>query len=125
MAKHNELGKQGELLARRFLEENGYEILHQNWRCGKAEVDFIAMHEKELVITEVKTRATGFFGTPDEAVGKHKQRMLSNAADTYVLQNDLQCEVRFDVISVILENQQPVISHIKNAFYPYSNELDE
>ncbi len=125
MAQHNELGKQGEELARKFLEENGYVILHQNWRWLKAEVDLIAMHNKELVIVEVKTRATDYFGTPDEAVGKHKQKMLSNAADAFIQQQNLMYEVRFDIISITFVRNEPEIHHIKDAFYPYTSELGD
>ena len=125
MAKHNELGKQGEALAKIFLEEKGYVILHQNWRNLKAEVDLIAMDKKELVIVEVKTRATDYFGAPDDAVGKHKQKMLSNAADAYIQQQNLDCEVRFDIISITFVQNHPQINHIKDAFYPYSSELDD
>ncbi len=125
MAKHNELGKQGEAIARIFLEEAGYAILHQNWRNLKAEVDFIAMHSNQLVIVEVKTRSSDFFGTPEESVGKHKQKMLSNAADAYIQQENLHCEVRFDIISITFVQNHPRINHIKDAFYPYSSELDD
>ena len=125
MAQHNELGKQGESIARIFLEENGYVILHQNWRNLKAEVDFIAMHGKELVIVEVKTRSSDFFGAPDDAVRKHKQKMLSNAADAFIQQENLHCEVRFDIISITFVQNHPRINHIKDAFYPYSSELDD
>lgn len=125
MAQHNDLGKHGEELARLFLIENGYVILQQNWRCLKAEVDFIAMHDKELVIIEVKTRATDFFGAPDDAVGKHKQKMLTNAADFYIQQQNLHCEVRFDIISITFVRNHPRINHVKDAFYPYSSELDD
>ncbi len=125
MAQHNDLGKKGEALAKIFLEKNGFTILHQNWRHLKAEVDFIAMNDKELVIVEVKTRATDFFGAPDEAVGKHKQKMLSNAANDFIIQQNLGCEVRFDIISITFVQNQPRINHIKDAFYPYSSELDD
>ena len=125
MAKHNELGKHGEELAKKFLEENGFTILHQNWRCLKAEVDLIAMHDKELVIVEVKTRSTDFFGAPDDSVGKQKQKMLSNAADSFIQQQNLTCEVRFDIISITFVLNEPRIHHIKDAFYPYSSELGD
>ncbi|WP_317130066.1 YraN family protein [Pedobacter kyonggii] len=41
MALHNELGKEGESIAKRYLEDSGYEILDENWTYGKAEVDLI------------------------------------------------------------------------------------
>ena len=50
MAKHNELGKRGELIARTFLEAKGFEILETNWRHEKDEIDIIAKDGDELVI---------------------------------------------------------------------------
>ena len=45
MADHNELGKQGELLARNRLTELGYQILRANWRFEKYEVDSVCTPE--------------------------------------------------------------------------------
>ena len=35
MAAHNELGKEGEEEAVRYLERLNYQILHRNWRSGR------------------------------------------------------------------------------------------
>ena len=48
MATHNTLGALGEMLAAAHLVANGYEILAQNYRYGKAEVDIIATKNKEI-----------------------------------------------------------------------------
>ena len=42
MAAHNELGKEGELLAANHLQSEGYVIRHRNWRCGHKELDIVA-----------------------------------------------------------------------------------
>ena len=42
MATHNDLGKEGELQAQRFLQSKGYQILDCNWRSGKNELDIVA-----------------------------------------------------------------------------------
>ncbi|HEY4874137.1 MAG TPA: YraN family protein [Puia sp.] len=42
MATHNDLGKNGEKLAKEYFEKNNYEILHLNWRHSHFEVDIIA-----------------------------------------------------------------------------------
>lgn len=124
MANHHILGKKGENLAAAYLSEKGYVILEKNWRHQKAEVDIIATDGGFLVILEVKTRATDYFGDPEEAVTKNKQRLLCEAANAYVQLNDINKEVRFDIVSIISNEQQTKLHHIIDAFYPYSSELD-
>ena len=55
MAAHNELGKEGELLAANHLQSEGYVIRHRNWRCGHKELDIVAEKDGTLVFVEVKT----------------------------------------------------------------------
>ena len=58
-----ETGKNGEEQALVFLKNAGYSILHCNWRFKHLEIDIVAQHNNELIIVEVKTRATDFFGS--------------------------------------------------------------
>jgi putative endonuclease len=88
MADFHELGKNGEELAVRHLKSNGYEILETNWRKGSLEVDIIARKGNTLVIAEVKTRSTNYFGEPEEFVTRAKQKNLIKAANSYILQNN-------------------------------------
>jgi putative endonuclease len=118
MARHNELGRRGEELARKFLEKAGFRILDTNWRHEKDELDIVAMDGETLVIVEVKTRSTDYFGDPSEAVGKAKEKFLIRAAEAYLETNNLDTEIRYDIISVILTNGGHKIRHIKDAFYP-------
>ena len=50
MAIHNELGKEGEEAAVQFLMNKGYEIRHRNWRCGKKELDIVAVQDRKSVV---------------------------------------------------------------------------
>ena len=118
MAKHNELGKRGELIARTFLEAKGFEILETNWRHEKDEIDIIAIEHDELVVVEVKTRSTAYFGDPSEAVGKAKEEFIIRAAEAYIEIHDLNMDTRFDIISIITNSNEEKIEHIKDAFYP-------
>ncbi|MFI2741900.1 YraN family protein [Zhouia sp. PK063] len=119
MATHNDLGIQGEEMARAFLLKNGYDILETNYRFGKAEIDIIAFKNAMLVIIEVKTRVSTYFGNPEQFVSKKKIKLLTDAAHNYIIKNDLDAEVRFDIISIIINSQQSVIKHIKNAFFHF------
>lgn len=42
MARHNELGRSGELAASEFLISKGYIVRDMNWRVGKLEIDIVA-----------------------------------------------------------------------------------
>ena len=117
MAEHNKLGKKGEQKAIAFLEDLGYTIVEVNWRKHKFEIDVIAKDKHELVFVEVKTRSTALFGLPEEAVTLKKQKHLIDGADYYLQENEIDLESRFDVISVII-NEEKEIKHIKNAFLP-------
>lgn len=117
MAEHNDLGKFGEELAVDFLEKNGYEILETNWVFDKAEIDIIAQKENILAVVEVKTRSSVDFGLPQEFVKPRKIQLLLKAVNEYVIQHDLDVEVRFDIIAIHKEKTDFVIEHIEEAFY--------
>ncbi|MEO9572261.1 MAG: YraN family protein [Polaribacter sp.] len=115
MADHNELGKLGEELAIDFLIDKGYKILEKNYRYLKAEVDIIAQKGGVLAVVEVKTRSTDFFGNPQDFVNPKKIKLLISAIDHYVVEKDLDVEVRFDIIAII-HQKKIKIEHLKDAF---------
>ncbi len=118
MADNHELGREGEERAREFLRSLGYEILETNWRCGNHELDIIAKDGNILVVVEVKTRRSSYFGEPEAAVNAKKRRIIVKAADAYINMNALELEVRFDIISLIIGKGKCEIHHIPDAFYP-------
>lgn len=119
MAKHYELGKKGEQIAVDFLIKQDYLILERNWRFRKAEVDIIAQKEGILAIVEVKTRSTNEFGNPQDFVKKKKIKLLVEAVNEYVIQHDLDIEVRFDIIAITKNTNDFDIKHLENAFYHF------
>ena len=119
MAEHNELGKLGEELAVEFLQKEGYEILETNWVFQKAEIDIIAQKENTLAIVEVKTRSTIDFGLPQDFVKPKKIQLLVKAVNEYVQQNELDVEVRFDIIAIHIEGNQFKIEHLEDAFFHF------
>lgn len=119
MAEHNDLGKLGEEMAVEFLRKNGYEILETNWTFQKAEVDIIAKKENILAIIEVKTRSSLEFGLPQDFVKPKKIQLLVKAVNEYVILNDLEIEVRFDIIAVHKEGKTFAIEHLIDAFYHF------
>jgi putative endonuclease len=116
MAKHNELGKKGEQLAVDFLIKKDYEVLEKNYRYLKAEVDIIAQKDNILAVIEVKTRSTDYFGNPQDFVNPKKIKLLLSAIDNYVIEKNLDVEVRFDIIAIIHQDSNTKIEHLKDAF---------
>ncbi len=116
MAQHNELGKKGEKLAVDFLIKNGYTILETNYRFHKAEVDIIAQKGDVLAVVEVKTRSTDYFGDPQDFVKPKKIKLLVEAIDDYVIKNDLDVTVRFDIIGIIKNDNGTRLEHLEDAF---------
>ncbi len=119
MSAQNVLGNQGESIACTHLQKNGYRILELNWRFDRAEVDIIAEIAEFLVIVEVKTRSTDFFGMPLEFVTDNKQTLLIKAAEAYLEHSGIDKEVRFDIIGIVLDPSLPGqrrIQHITDAF---------
>ena len=55
MAQHNILGRTGEDIACKFLQEKGYEIMERNWTWRKLELDIIARKDNCLIIAEIRT----------------------------------------------------------------------
>ena len=119
MAKHNELGELGEDLAVEELEKNGYEIVERNWRYKKAEIDIIARKNEVLAIVEVKTRSNDYIGNPQDFVSPKKIKMLVEAVNEYVVSKDLDVEVRFDIIAIIINQNKLTLEHLEDAFFHF------
>ena len=119
MAQHNELGKEGEQIAVDFLLKKGFKIKECNWRFKKAEIDIIAQIENILIAVEVKTRSTDDFGDPQEFIKPKQKNLLITAMDEYVISNDLDVEVRFDVIGIIKNQKKTKIEHLEDAFFHF------
>ncbi|QDP85307.1 endonuclease [Chryseobacterium sp. SNU WT5] len=120
MAEHNDFGKVAEELATSFLEGKKYKILVKNFRYQKAEIDIIASFNNQIIIVEVKARGTDLFMEPQEAVTKTKIKSLVKAADYFMENNNLDQEVRFDIIAVLPDHTGKLqITHLEDAFQSF------
>lgn len=107
------LGRRGEKLAARFLEQKGFQLVAANFivpvgrnRVGAqvfAEIDLIAYDGATVCFIEVKTRRSDEFAAPEAAVTLRKQRQIIRAARAYRqffgLQNSL---FRYDVVAIVI-----------------------
>ncbi|BCS53338.1 YraN family protein [Geobacter sp. SVR] len=113
-------GALGEEIASSFLAARGFRILERNYRCKGGEIDIIVRDpgDKSLVFVEVKARRDLAYGVPQLAVTPFKQRQISKAALTWLVQNRQQnTPARFDVIAILLDaDGRHEIDHIVNAF---------
>jgi putative endonuclease len=118
MAKHNDIGQQGEQAAADFLEQKGYTILHRNWRYKRRELDIVAMQRNTQIFVEVKTRTDYAFDKPENAVDAKKQRFMAEAAIAYMQESGHGGAIRFDIIGLILRGDKFYIDHYEDAFFP-------
>lgn len=117
MAERNNLGRDGEAFAREFLIRNGYTVLHSNWHWHHYELDIVALKDNEVIVVEVKTRSEDFLISPEEAVDNKKIKRIVAAADAYVRFFNMDCPVRFDIITLIKSKDGYKIEHLDDAFY--------
>jgi putative endonuclease len=111
------LGRWGEEEAATFLARQGMKIVARNVRTPVGEIDLVARQGKTLVFIEVKTRRGVGFGTPQEAVGRTKQRQILRAAQWYLADGRGRgLQPRFDVVAVHVAATGAQIEHITDAF---------
>lgn len=118
MEKYNKIvGNYGEELATNFLEKNKYKIIEKNYSCKLGELDIIAKDKDILVFIEVKSRTNKSYGEPGEAITYYKKKNIIKTAQYYIMKNKLQNEFcRFDVVEILLSDDDNNIRLIKNAF---------
>lgn len=114
--KAHHIGAEAEELACVFLHEQGYQIIHTNYRCQRGEIDCIAMDGDVLCFVEVRARASEEFGHPLETIGVSKQRRIIHAARDYIEQwvGELP-SMRFDAVGIVL-GVEPEFVLVKEAF---------
>lgn len=104
----------GERLAALEYFNNGYKIHALNHYCAPyGEIDIIAEKDNELVFAEVKTAARKTLGGVEGQVDEVKLQHLSNAIDKYIMDNEIQNDIRLDVFAIILGKNGPALKHFK------------
>ena len=109
------IGKQGEQIAKEYLEENGYKIIEMNKRFSRyCEIDIIALDKNTLVFVEVKTRTSDICGIPFEAITRSKYENIKNGLFFYLQEHSEYKKFRIDAVSVVLKPELK-IEHLKNV----------
>ena len=107
------IGILGERQAEKFLKKLGYKIIDRNFSSRFGEIDLIAQDNNYLVFIEVKKRKNTSHGNGAEFVDVAKQRKIIKTANMYIQFNQIDSDIRFDVIEI----NNNTINHIKNAFF--------
>ena len=108
-----DLGRGGEDLAARHLSGLGYRLLGRSVRSRLGELDLVMKDGPTIVFIEVKTRSSGRFGEPEEAVDPRKQARIARAAQVYLkLKGWTDVPMRFDVVAI----SGGRVRHIPDAF---------
>jgi len=106
-------GRKYERLAAEFYSQKGFDILERNWRSGHKEIDIIVRRSKLIVFVEVKSTFSEKFGHPAGWIDRRKARNLIDAANQYIIQNDItDSDLRFDVVTFVNGR----LEHFPNAF---------
>ena len=113
-----EVGRRGEEIAAEWLVKRGFRVLERNWRSGHKEVDLVVESERAVHIVEVKTLTPPVLTLPAEKVDARKQARLVAAARRLIAERHIEREVQFDIIAVVLGDDQPRVEYIPEAFYP-------
>ena len=115
----NTLGRRGEIIARKFLQNRGYSIIEENYHSRYGEIDIIARDGEIVVFVEVKLRKNANFAQAREFVTYKKQEKIIKTADIWLSENQNDYQLRFDVIEVYtgLASKKTLVNHIENAFY--------
>ncbi len=117
MASHNDFGKQAEELAEKYLIDQGYEIQGKNFIFGKGEIDLIVIKNNWLIFVEVRARSDIQFGYPEQTISKSKASLIIKTAEQYVYKTNWKGNIRFDIISIISQDDSMEIVHFEDAFF--------
>jgi putative endonuclease len=110
-------GREGEEMAARFLIDKGFEIVERNYRYKRLEIDLIVKKDNWLIFVEVKLRSSDAYGYPEDFVDYKKAKNIVDGAEQYTYDKNWQGNVRYDIVSIRLQQDQTEIIQIEDAFY--------
>lgn len=114
MSESYDMGRLGETVTVRYLENSGYKILDRNFRIRGGEIDIIAEKDGIIAFAEVKTRSKDHLSPGEYAVGKRKRQLIIKTAACYMLKNERELQPRFDVAVAVFSGEKL----FKFKYYP-------
>ncbi len=117
MYYNHKIGKQGEDLGVRHLQNKGFEIIERNFLTRWGEIDILAKKNNTIYFFEVKTRYSSHHGHPFEAISNKKIRRIKRAGLAYISQKKMNnIALAVGVIGIIINksNKQASIKMVEN-----------
>ncbi len=93
-------GRKAEAVVAQYLQQQGYQILDQNWRTRWCEIDVVAQKNHAVYFVEVKYRRTNVQGDGLDYITPKKLKQMAFAANFWVAQNSWSGECTLAVASV-------------------------
>ncbi len=104
-------GHDGEALACDYLAREGWRVLEQRYKTPYGEIDVIAQKADWCIFVEVKARTSAEEAL--YAITPRQQQRIIQAAQHFIAETALDCNMRFDVIAISATN---MITHIEHAW---------
>jgi len=107
----------GEEAACRYLKKKGWRMIAKNVRMGRDELDILAVSPDEQTLAIIEVRSTANEKRKPELTITKKKRtaMLRVAKKLLGLAKKHDCELRVDIVSVVLKAKNHHIVHFENA----------
>lgn len=105
-------GHQAEDSVAQQIQNKGFEILSQNWRTPRCEIDIVAKKDKIIYFVEVKFRANSTQGDGLEYITKKKLSQMRFAAQMWMQQNNWNGDCRLAAISVTTNGQEYLLGNL-------------
>ncbi|MFX4291375.1 YraN family protein [Streptomyces bohaiensis] len=136
MNRRRALGRYGEQVAARLLEQSGLTVIDRNWRCRSGEIDIVARGTDvdtagrrprdpaaAVVVCEVKTRTAGGPQHPMAGLGPRQLDRLRWLAEEWLAARWLPRYggppaggVRIDLVGVLVPRRGPaVVEHARGV----------
>ena len=116
------MGEWGERQARLHLEDKGYSLLANNFRCRAGEIDIVARQGDQVVFVEVKARRGDAYGRAEESISTARAERLAVVAEEFMQTRmagefDSGTAWRIDLVCLNMDRQGRLLSvnHIENA----------
>lgn len=143
--KHLKIGKIGEDIACRFLENKGYKVLERNFKRKWGEIDIVCakkdkpigflssmwnknnknvlrgINNDRIIFVEVKTLKNSRTLNPEDNLTPDKQRKLIRTCQLYISEKRLDSDTDWQIDAILINldilAKKAKVKHVKAAIY--------